>query len=158
MRHYFLDTSALVKAYSVEAGSRRVQNMIRGAKVQPPDNRLVASTLAHPEPASAIARILDGPEAASRGFGQLHRQQLPRTLARDLGKSVLLSPADPHMSTAAELVWKHRLRGADAVHLATALAARQDAPSNSEFYFVSSDLALNRAAEAEGLDVIDPAA
>ena len=55
-------------------------------------------------------------------------------------------------------MWKHKLRGADAVHLATALATRQDVPLDSEFYFVSSDVALNRAAVAEGLEVIDPAA
>lgn len=157
MRHYFLDTSALVKAFSEEAGSTRVQNIVRGANVRPPDNRLVASTLAHPETASAIAQILGGPDAATRGFGQLHRQEIPRTLGEDLNKKVFLAPADPHMEEAADLVWKHRLRGADAVHLATALAARQKVPSDSEFYFVSSDMALNRAAAAEGLEVIDPA-
>ena len=158
MRHFFLDTSALVKAYSEEAGSRRVQNIIRGAKVQPPANRLVASTLVHPETASALAQILDGPTAANRGFGQLHRQELPGSLGGDLNTRVFLAPADPHMDSAAALVWKHKLRGADAVHLATALATRQDVPVDAEFYFVSSDVALNRAAAAEGLEVINPAA
>jgi len=62
------------------------------------------------------------------------------------------------MGTAATLVWKHRLRGADAVHLATALAVREEMAEKTEFYFVSSDVALNRAAQAEGLVVIDPAA
>lgn len=157
MKHYFLDTSALVKAYSEEAGSKRVQSMMRGAIVQPPDNRLVASTLAHPETASAIAQILDGPGAARRGFGQMHRQELPHALAHELATAVSLTSSDPHMEHAADLVWKHRLRGADAVHLATAIAARQKIPSDSEFYFVSSDVALNRAAAAEGLEVIDPA-
>lgn len=158
MKHYFLDTSALVKAYSEEAGSKRVQNIMRGAKVRPPANRLVASTLVHPETASAIAQILDGPEAARRGFGQMHRQALPNALASELASAVSLTSADPHMEDAADLVWKHRLRGADAVHLATAIAARKKVPLDSEFYFVSSDVALNRAAAAEGLEVIDPAA
>jgi len=44
------------------------------------------------------------------------------------------------------------------VHLATALAAREELAEETEFYFVSSDVALNRAAQAEGLAVIDPAA
>jgi predicted nucleic acid-binding protein len=62
------------------------------------------------------------------------------------------------MDAAAALVWKHRLRGADAVHLATALEVRKNVSNGAEFYFVSTDALLNRAATAEGLAVIDPAA
>jgi hypothetical protein len=69
-----------------------------------------------------------------------------------------VTPADRHMNAAAALVWRHSLRGADAVHLATALAVREEMADETEFYFVSSDLSLNRAAQAEGLAVIDPAA
>lgn len=159
MRHYFLDTSALVKVYSIEAGSTQVLNIIRGAKVRPPQNRIVVSALAHPETASAIVQILGGPDAARRGFGALDRQRLPTVLANELrGASFVLSPADLHVDAAAALVWKHRVRGADAVHLATALAAWNDVADAAEFYFVSSDVALNRAALAEGLAVIDPGA
>ncbi|HEV7587716.1 MAG TPA: type II toxin-antitoxin system VapC family toxin [Longimicrobium sp.] len=158
MRHYFLDTSALVKVYSVEAGSTRVQNIIRGANVRPPQNRIVISVLAHPETASAIVQILGGPDAARRGFGARDQQRLPAVLASELRyASFVLAPADLHVDAAAALVWKHRVRGADAVHLATALAARKDVPDSAEFYFVSSDVSLNRAALAEGLAVIDPA-
>ena len=159
MRHYFLDASALVKAYSVEPGSERVKKMIRGAGFDPPDNRVLASALIRPEAASALAKILDGPHAARRGFGRLHRRSLPGALARDLATpGLVLAPADQHIESAVELVWKHRVRGADAVHLATALAARRDLPAHEEFYFVSSDVSLNSAAAAEGLEVIDPAA
>jgi len=159
VRHYFLDTSALVKAYSVEAGSTRVLNIIRGANVRPPHNRILVSVLAHPETASAIVQILGGSDAARRGFGARDRQRLPEVLASELrGSSFVLSPVDLHVDAAAALVWKHRVRGADAVHLATALAARKDVPDDVEFYFVSSDVTLNRAAQAEGLVVIDPAA
>jgi len=69
-----------------------------------------------------------------------------------------VTPADRHMNAAAALVWRHSLRGADAVHLATALAVREEMVEETEFYFVSSDLSSNRAAQAEGLAVIDPAA
>jgi hypothetical protein len=126
--------------------------------VSPPDNRVLVSMLAHPETASALVRILDGPDAARRGFGGLHRRRLPKALAQELGTGFVLSHADPHVDAAAALVWKHRVRGADAVHLATAIAARRDLPSEAEFYFVSSDTSLNGAAAAEGLAVIDPAA
>jgi predicted nucleic acid-binding protein len=160
VRNYFLDTSALVKIYSEEEGSRRVRAMIRGIETVPASNRVIVSVLAHPEAASALGQIMAGPEAARRGFGSYDRRALPHALARQLGDGspLDLTPADPHMGTAARLVWKHRLRGADAVHLATALAFREELPETTEFYFVSSDVLLNRAAAAEGLAVIDPTA
>ena len=160
MRNYFLDTSALVKVYSEEEGSRRVRAMIRGIETVPALNRIIVSVLTHPEAASALSQIMAGPEAARRGFGSHERRTLPEVLARQLsdGSPLDLTPADPYMGTAATLVWRHRLRGADAVHLATALAAREELAEETEFYFVSSDVALNRAAQAEGLAVIDPAA
>ena len=85
---------------------------------------------------------------------------LPAELARRFTTTSPLdiADADPHFESAAALVWKHGLRGADAVHLATALAAREELAEVEEFYFVAGDVALNRAAAAEGLDVIDPAA
>ena len=160
MRNYFLDTSALVKVYSEEEGSRRVRAIIKGVHSVPALNRVIVSVLAHPEAASALGQIMIGPEAARRGFGSYDRRTLPDVLARQLGDGTRLdvTPADAHMQTAAALVWKHRLRGADAVHLATALAIRGEMTEESEFYFVSSDVSLNRAAQAEGLAVIDPAA
>jgi predicted nucleic acid-binding protein len=160
VRNYFLDTSALVKAYSEERGSDRMRALLRGLTMVPPLNRVIVSTLVHPEAASALGQIMAGPDAARRGFGAHDRRTLPSVLARQLGdeSSMELTPADPHVHAAAELVWKHRLRGADAVHLASALAVREELSEDSEFYFVSSDGSLNRAARAEGLAVIDPAA
>ena len=160
MRSYFLDTSALIKAYAVEDGSRRVRAMLQGLTTVPALSRVTVSTLARPEAASALSQIMASPTAAQRGFGGYDRRTLPAKLANQLsdGSRVDVVPADPHMDTAATLVGKHSLRGADAVHLATAIAARTELPTESEFYFVSSDVALNRAAAAEGLAVIDPAA
>ncbi len=62
-----------------------------------------------------------------------------------------------------ELVNKHPLRGADAIHLASALwlrdalrLGRQFGAVNRSITFVSADKQLNRAASAEGLQVFDP--
>ena len=160
MRSYFLDSSALVKVYSEEEGSTRVRAMIRGLTTVPAISHVVVSVLVHPETASALGRIMSGPHAARRGFGAHERRTLPEVIARQLGEGsrMKVTPADRHMDAAAALVWKHSLRGADAVHLATALAVREEMAEKTEFYFVSSDVALNRAAQAEGLAVIDPAA
>jgi predicted nucleic acid-binding protein len=160
VRNYFLDTSALVKAYAVEAGSGRIRAMLKGLTTVPPLSRVVVANLVRPEAASALDQIMSSPSAAQRGFGSYDRRTLPAKLARQLGDESRMdvTDTDRHMEEAARLVWRHKLRGADAVHLATALATRQDVPRGSEFYFVSSDVALNRAAAAEGLEVIDPAA
>jgi predicted nucleic acid-binding protein len=65
------------------------------------------------------------------------------------------------MEGAADLVEKHRLRVADAVQLAAALRT-SDALARvklaTPLLFVSDDLAQCRAAEAEGLEVLRPAA
>jgi predicted nucleic acid-binding protein len=158
VRHYFLDTSALVKAYAWENGSRWVRDIFRGTRTLPAENRVIVSVLAHPESASALATIMAGPEASRRGLGAYERRHLPHLLAEQLSSSphLLVAPSDPLASAAAALAWKHRVKGADAVHLATALAVREELAAGTEFYFVAADVSLNRAAAAEGLDVIDP--
>jgi predicted nucleic acid-binding protein len=160
VRHYFLDTSALVKAYAWEDGSRQVRDILRGSTAVPAENLIIVSILAHPEAASALSSIMAEPSAVRRGLGAYERRTLPGVLAGQFTGSnpLVVTPADPHAHAAAALGWKHRVKGADAVHLATALAFRNGLPKASEFYFVSSDVALNRAAQAEGLAVIDPAA
>jgi len=160
VRHYFLDTSAFVKAYAWEDGSRRVRDIVRGSITVPADNMIVVSVLAHPETASALHAIMAGPWAAQRGLGAYERRTLPDVLTLQFSgtEALVVTPADPQVSAAATLVWKHGVRGADALHLASALDFRDGLPEQSEFYFVSSDSSLNRAAAAEGLDVIDPTA
>lgn len=158
MRHYFLDTSALVKLYVIEPGSRRVRDMVRSASVSPETVQVMVCDLVHPEAASALCQTMDGPLAPKRGIGRSETRKLPGELARDLrGDGVMaVTESARFMTAAANLVWKHRLRGADAVHLATALNVRGWLPKESEFYFVGSDRAQNAAAAAEGLEVLDP--
>ncbi|HEX8430173.1 MAG TPA: hypothetical protein VF625_02755 [Longimicrobium sp.] len=57
---------------------------------------------------------------------------------------------------AAALVARHRIRGFDAVHLATALTMRSLAAPHDTFTFVSADVKLNAAAVAERLAVHPP--
>jgi predicted nucleic acid-binding protein len=59
---------------------------------------------------------------------------------------------------AVEIAREHRLRAADAVHLATAMDWREDlALSGERVVFVASDLELLAAAEAAGFTVLNPA-
>jgi len=59
------------------------------------------------------------------------------------------------ISSIAGIIDRHRLRALDAIQLASALLAFGDHP---EVEFVSADVRLLRAAESEGLAVLDPTA
>ena len=62
------------------------------------------------------------------------------------------------MPLAADIAERHPIKGADAVHIASALIARDSAPVPERFFFVSDDAGQGRVAEAEGLQVLRPAA
>jgi predicted nucleic acid-binding protein len=156
--HYFLDTSAFTKLYSLEPGSKRVKDMLRSASVAATSNRVLVSELAHPETVSALSQIVHGPNPAGRGLSRFSGRQAFLQIAQDLRPptTVVVIKVTGLMPLAADLVWKYRITGADAVHLAAALKSRDKLSGWSEFHFVSSDRRLNAAASSEGLDVLDP--
>jgi uncharacterized protein len=156
VRHYFLDTSALVKLYALEKGSTRVQAAVRAATH---GTQVFVCDLVHPETASALYQAAHGPNPARRGLSRASARFALGKLKQDLapGSSIVVIGATGLMENAADLAWKHGIRGADAVHLAAALFARRMATPYGDFHLVSSDRALNAAAAAEGLEVYDPA-
>lgn len=158
MRHYFFDASALVKFYALEAGSRMVRRMIQSGSAAKPDARLVVSELILPEGAAALHQVANGTNPAAHGLSRSAAARAFLSLKANLATEspFLVMGTTGLMMEAAELAWKHEIKGADAVHLATALFARTVFSRWPEFYFVSSDRRLNAAASAEGLEVLDP--
>ena len=160
MSTYFFDTSAVVRLYTVEPGARLVRDLVRSARMQKTSVEVVVCDLARPETVSALRRIATGPEGARRGLSRaaLH-QTLPR-VRRDFGEQecFFVVPASTCMVMAAEIAERYPIKGADAVHIACALIARDSAPAPERFYFVSEDVTQVRVAEAEGLQVLRPAA
>jgi hypothetical protein len=79
---------------------------------------------------------------------------------RDFGEQeyFFVVPATSCMAMPADIAERHPIKGADAVHIASALIARDSAPVPERFYFVSEDVVQARVAEAEGLQVLRPAA
>jgi uncharacterized protein len=145
MAVYFLDSSALVKRYRQEAGSEQVHKLIDDAE------RTVISRLAHVEVTAAIVRR---GRAAATPAQEL--ESLLARLDRTVNKAFDIVDLDtPIMERATLLARRRGLRGADAIQLACALLARNDA-TQQEFALVGSDQELNAAAVAEGLTVIDP--
>ena len=135
----YFDASALVKLLVDEAGSEDTATLWDGADL------LVSSRLAHPEVCAALAaarraaRIQPVHEAESRAWW------------RDLSSSLhLVELSDEVSSLAGELTEAHPLGGADAIHLASALALGL---SPAELVLATWDRRLAAGARAEGLGV-----
>jgi hypothetical protein len=70
---------------------------------------------------------------------------------------LVLPLTEPVIELASHLVLKHVLRGYDAIQLATALDyAKTLGSQRSQFYFLTADNQLYRAATAEGLATDNP--
>jgi len=138
----YLDTSALAKKYFMnEKGHGRI---IKILKANP--HKLFSSALTYLEALSALTRrkheIRDYDEAIL-------------TLKDDWDAFSVWSIDDEILTSAAGLITRHRLRSADAIHLATALSIRQQMKETP--VFVCNDADLGQAAGKEGLSVVDPA-
>lgn len=136
----YFDTSAIVKLlFDDEPGRPAAQAAWHGAE------RVVASMVLYPEATAALARARRGRRLTSLGaraaFAMLER------LARDV---TFVQPTQRLLWEAAAMARGHRLRGYDAVHLASALAMCPDT-------VVTADSDLATAARQAGLAVVVPA-
>lgn len=134
----YLDASALVKRYVVEAESAQVVALIGGAQLTG------TAVLCRAEVAAALAKAvrvgLVSREAALKALGAFNA---------DWEYLIRLHFGEPLAARAAMLAWEHGLRGYDAVHLATALAWRE---TLGEAVTVATyDRELWRGARAAGL-------
>jgi predicted nucleic acid-binding protein len=137
----YLDTSSLLKYYVDEDHSGDVRGWIEGAAM------LATSRVTLVEAAAALSRRHLG--------GSLTREQC-RSACADLEADwPLYIAVELYEERAAEVAWRHLLRGFDAVQLAAALTVRRGAGLEA-LAFSSFDAELNVAARAEGLTVLEP--
>lgn len=130
----YLDTSSLVKLYVDEPGSDVVQRLVEGAEV------VTASVVAYTEARAALARRRrEGSlsAAAHRRARTALDADWPRVLALDVSSVLARSAGD--------LADRCRLRGFDALHLASYLVVALEFPEE-DVVFSSADRALERAA------------
>lgn len=150
MPAYFVDSSALVKRYVQEVGTRWVRNLTR--RNTPNDIYLARITAV--EVTSAVARRRGGKTVTPpRAASMLYRFR--KHLA---GRYLVVEITPTLLNDATRLANAHELRAYDAVQLAVALdlnQRNQDAGLGS-VTLISSDQALNAAAIAEGMTVDDP--
>lgn len=139
----FADPSALVKLYIEEAGSSAMAEHARA-------NRLAASGLAYAEIYSTFAR-----RQREGLLTPKEHDELVERFERDWQSVIVMALRPALAARIPRLVSAHPLRGADAVHLASALALRD---AGLETTFAASDARLVEAAVDQDLGVFNPEA
>lgn len=151
MSHFYLDASAVVKRYSPETGSDWVKALADPAA----GHTIVLGEITLAEVAAALA-------AKHRAPGGITQEERDDTLALFLshcdGEYELIALSRFIIDQAVSLTQNHKLRGYDAVQLATALVVHEAliAASLPGLTFVAADNDLLTAASAEGLDAENP--
>jgi predicted nucleic acid-binding protein len=134
----YFDTSALIKIIVEEDGSELARRLWNAA-----DN-VLTSRLTYPEARAGLA-------AARRGgrLSDVAYANAKRVLRRRLQGAQVIELAEEIAERAGDLAESHRLRGSDAVHLASVAEAR-----DAQVVVATWDLDLRRAAEELGLAVV----
>jgi len=143
---YFLDTSALAKRYVTETGSGWIRSITDPLNY----HEIYVAKIVAPEAVSALIRQTPPLANLTTVVADFHfdfnnqYQQLALT--------------DIVIETAMRLVEAYRLRGYDAVQLATAVELNtvRTAAGLPPLVFVSADQSLNFTAASESLAVDDP--
>lgn len=143
---YYLETSALVKLYILEAGSDRLLRIAKNL-----ENRLAILSLSPVEVRSAIRRReragdIDS-KVAALVLDQMTQHLTARFIQQDLDTKVLAVSFD--------LIDRYALRAYDAVQLAGCITFIREADPQP-VTLVCSDIALLEAARSESLIILDP--
>ena len=139
----YLDTSALVKRYVKEDGSEIVGSIVTQQKV------IATSKLAYAEMLSALMR--------KHRAGEISPKSLEVALEKfgnDWDKIYVVEFHDELLPGIKFLIRKYPLKGADAVHLSSALWLEKT--TIEKVTFVASDESLLKAARSERLKIINP--
>ena len=139
----YCDTSALIKLYVEETHSDAVARTLADA------DAIATSLLAYPETRATLARAQREKRLRPTDFRQALTQ-----FQHDWASFVVLATHHSLMLHAGELAERHALRGADAIHLASAIQLAQDLQTSSApMAFLAFDIPLTRAAAREHLSL-----
>jgi predicted nucleic acid-binding protein len=114
----YLDTSSLVKLYVHEPGSEDVGRLLEKAEIA------ATSVLAYPEARAALAR-----RRRESSLTPTAHRRARAALDADWPRILALDVAEPLAKSAGDLAERHRLRGFDALHLASYLSIGPGVPS-----------------------------
>jgi predicted nucleic acid-binding protein len=149
----YLDSSALIKHYVRETGTGAVDDKLR---VEEEAARpILTSVLTFAEIHAALAR-------RARDKSLSTNESVKARAKFDFDWASGLSPVDlgpAILGIVCAIVDSFSLKGAEAVHLASALLIRSSTSiitSRDSFIFLTSDKQLARAAAQSGLDIFNP--
>jgi predicted nucleic acid-binding protein len=146
---YFVDTSALVKAYVPEKGSTTVHQAFRQL-----DGSLYVSRLVAAEALGVFARLLRRKELGKADYRMAHGDLLNHLKTR----FYVVKVNEVILSQGIMLTNLHRMGGAgplDLIHIATAEYLQGLVPEHT-VGIMSSDRAMKKAATKRSFDVFDP--
>lgn len=141
---YYLDTSALVKRYFEEPGTENINQLLAQGRIY------ATSLLTYAEMLAAFARKHKARELPSAEYRNLVRQ-----FEIEWKRFHIVSLKDDMIPLLRAAIMKHHLRGADGVHLASALYLEQSI--HDEVMMIASDRELLIAAKKAKLRVMNPA-
>lgn len=139
----YVDSSALVKCYLEETGSETVRILMEKASV------VAVSRLAYAETLSALYRRRKSLAASSEEFAVLIRE-----FRREWELFHVLEVNDEALQFLDEVIARHALRGADSIHLSTALWFKHVV--KTAVTFVAADNELLQAAKSARLKTVNP--
>lgn len=147
MIFYYLDANVWVKRYYQETGTTWVQDLFAQ---NPP---IACASLGLIEVMATLAR-----KRKTREIDLSLFEQKVQELEEDWDRFIQVHLTAEAVDIAKELARDLALRGADAVHLASALLLqRRFVDEDERLILVTSDHELKKAAQSSGLVVIDPA-
>ena len=145
MIFYYLDASAWVKRYYQESGTIWIQNLFR-------NYRMACSPLGLVEVLATLTR-----KHKSRAFGISAFRQKTEDLEDDWRHFIQVELTEEVIKTSKRLIIDFALRGADAIHLASALLLQgRFVDNDDQLILVTSDIEMKNAAKMSSLMVVDP--
>ncbi len=145
MKIYYFDTSAIIKRYHREDGSKSVNKLFE--EIERGEGKGVISYLCVLESLSAIVR-------RKKEIKGDYRKVVKAMLLEYTEKMTIIPVDNDIMTLAMKIVLKHGLRSLDAMHLATVIHVSQYLTGG--ITVITSDIELYKAAEKEGFTVLNP--
>ena len=146
MHIHYLDASAWVKRYLGEEGSQRISAWMNR------DPLVASAALGVTEVLTTVVR-----KAKAGELSGTERDRILDDVWAEFGAFAQVYHTAPVMQRARDVVLRYGLRGADTVHLASALWLKAHPPPEIDsLTMITADRELGEAAGQAGLKVFDP--